>query len=299
MGLDSMEMKWYVLQAFSGYENKVKQTLEDTIKREGLEDSFGEILVPTEEVLEIKEGQKKRTERKYFPGYVMIKMDLNDNTWHKVKSSPKVLGFVGGTSDKPVPLENSEAENLIKSIHLFKNLLNLNKNKLIFSSTASLYKSSNGSMVTEESELAPQSPYAKTKLAIEMVLEDFANAYGLESIALRYFNPIGADPKMRSGPYFENPTHVVGKLIESTNSKNNIFRITGTDWNTRDGTGIRDYIHVWDLAQAHIAAVEYFDKIVNVFLLIDQERLCLDGSKQFQRHWRSEIQNRNLLSRNC
>ena len=68
---------------------------------------------------------------------------------------------------------------------------------------------------------------------------------------------------MRSGPYFENPTHVVGKLIESTNSKNNVFRITGTDWNTRDGTGIRDYIHVWDLAQAHIAAVEYFDKIVN------------------------------------
>ena len=104
-------MKWYVLQAYSGYENKVKQTLEDMIKREGLEDSFGEILVPTEEVLEIKEGQKKRSERKYFPGYVMIKMDLNDNTWHKVKNSPKVLGFVGGTSDKPVPLENSEAEN--------------------------------------------------------------------------------------------------------------------------------------------------------------------------------------------
>ena len=116
MELISTDMKWYVLQAYSGYENKVKQSLEDMIKREGLEDSFGEILVPTEEVLEIKEGQKKRSERKYFPGYVMIKMDLNDNTWHKVKSSPKVLDFVGGTSDKPVPLENSEAENLIKSI---------------------------------------------------------------------------------------------------------------------------------------------------------------------------------------
>ena len=99
MELISTDMKWYVLQAYSGYENKVKQSLEDMIKREGLEDSFGEILVPTEEVLEIKEGQKKRSERKYFPGYVMIKMDLNDNTWHKVKSSPKVLGFVGGTSD--------------------------------------------------------------------------------------------------------------------------------------------------------------------------------------------------------
>ena len=109
MESDKVEMKWYVLQAFSGFENKVKQTLEDTIKREGLEKSFGEILVPTEEVLEIKEGQKKRTERKYFPGYVMIKMDLNDHTWHMVKNSPKVLGFVGGTGDKPIPLGQNEA----------------------------------------------------------------------------------------------------------------------------------------------------------------------------------------------
>ena len=117
MELDkAMEMKWYVLQAFSGYENKVKQTLEDSIKREGLEKSFGEILVPTEEVLEIKEGQKKRTERKYFPGYVMIKMDLNDDTWHLVKNSPKVLGFVGGTGDRPIPLPSGEAENLIQSM---------------------------------------------------------------------------------------------------------------------------------------------------------------------------------------
>ena len=116
MESDKVEMKWYVLQAFSGFENKVKQTLEDTIKREGLEKSFGEILVPTEEVLEIKEGQKKRTERKYFPGYVMIKMDLNDHTWHMVKNSPKVLGFVGGTGDKPIPLGQNEAENLIQSM---------------------------------------------------------------------------------------------------------------------------------------------------------------------------------------
>ena len=112
----NINMKWYVLQAYSGYENKVKQTLEDTIKREGLEKSFGEILVPTEEVLEIKEGQKKRTERKYFPGYVMIKMEMNDSTWHLVKSSPKVLGFVGNTGDKPIPLPANEAANLIQSM---------------------------------------------------------------------------------------------------------------------------------------------------------------------------------------
>ena len=153
-------------------------------------------------------------------------------------------------------------ENLIKSIHLFKNLLALNNLKLIFSSTASLYKSVDGSMLTEESELSPQSPYAKTKLAIEMVLEDFSKAYNLEVISLRYFNPIGADPKMRSGPHLANPTHIVGKLVESAKSKNSTFTITGTNWNTRDGTGIRDYIHVWDLAQAHVSAVEYFDKII-------------------------------------
>ena len=109
-------MDWYVLQTFSGYENKVKITLEDRIKRSGLEDSFEEILVPTEEVLEIKEGKKKRSERKYFPGYVMIKMDMNDETWHLVKDAPQVLGFIGGTSDKPVPLKQSEADNLIQSM---------------------------------------------------------------------------------------------------------------------------------------------------------------------------------------
>ena len=109
-------MDWYVLQAFSGYENKVKLTLEDRIRRSGLEKSFEEILVPTEEVLEIKEGKKKRSERKYFPGYVMIKMDMNDETWHLVKNAPQVLGFIGGTSDKPVPLKQSESDNLIQSM---------------------------------------------------------------------------------------------------------------------------------------------------------------------------------------
>ena len=109
-------MDWYVLQAFSGYENKVKLTLEDRIRRSGLEKSFEEILVPTEEVLEIKEGKKKRSERKYFPGYVMIKMDMNDETWHLVKNAPQVLGFIGGTSDKQVPLKQPEADNLIQSM---------------------------------------------------------------------------------------------------------------------------------------------------------------------------------------
>ncbi|MBI15632.1 MAG: UDP-glucose 4-epimerase GalE [Chloroflexi bacterium] len=153
-------------------------------------------------------------------------------------------------------------ENLIKSIQLFNNLLTLGQTRLIFSSTASLYKSSDGTMVTEKSELLPQSPYARTKMSIEMVLKDFSNSYNFKAISLRYFNPIGADPKMRTGPHTQNPSHVVGKLIESINSESNIFTITGTNWNTRDGTGIRDYVHVWDLAQAHVSAIEYFDNIV-------------------------------------
>ena len=99
----NVDMKWYVLQAYSGYENKVKQTLEDTIKREGLEDSFGEILVPTEEVLEIKEGQKKRTERKYFPGYVLIKSEMDNNIYHMIKNIQKVTGFLG-TTGNPTPV---------------------------------------------------------------------------------------------------------------------------------------------------------------------------------------------------
>lgn len=117
MELDNkVAMKWYVLQSFSGFEKKVKLALEDRIKRSGFENSFEQILVPTEEVLEIKEGQKKRSERKYFPGYVMIKMELNDDTWHLVRNTPKVLGFVGASSDRPVPLGKNEVENLIQSM---------------------------------------------------------------------------------------------------------------------------------------------------------------------------------------
>tara|TARA_B100000029_G_scaffold495879_1_gene561416 strand:- start:648 stop:1181 length:534 start_codon:yes stop_codon:yes gene_type:complete len=111
-----MGMKWYVLQSFSGYEKKVKSSLEDRIKRSGFDKLFEEILVPTEEVLEIKDDKQKRTERKYFPGYVMIKMELNDDTWHLVRNTPKVLGFVGGSGDKPIPLAQTEADTLKRSM---------------------------------------------------------------------------------------------------------------------------------------------------------------------------------------
>jgi UDP-glucose 4-epimerase len=97
---------------------------------------------------------------------------------------------------------------------------------------------------------------------LEMVLRDFSHAYGLKGIALRYFNPIGADPQMRSGMHIEKPSHILGKLVEVALGELPEFSITGTNWPTRDGTGIRDYIHVWDLAMAHIKAVEKFDAVI-------------------------------------
>lgn len=155
-------------------------------------------------------------------------------------------------------------ENVAKSISLFKNLTDLNCNRIVFSSSASLYDIAPNFMVTESSPIKPSSPYAKTKFMMEMVLEDYCAAYNLKGIALRYFNPIGADPKMRSGQYVQNPSHVLGKLVQVALGKLPEFQITGTKWSTRDGSGIRDYIHVWDLALAHVKAVENFDFAFNL-----------------------------------
>ena len=97
---------------------------------------------------------------------------------------------------------------------------------------------------------------------MEMVLKDFCKAYGLNAIALRYFNPIGADPKMRTGLHIQYPSHLIGKLVSVALGHEEVFNLTGVDWPTRDGSGLRDYIHVWDLAQAHLKAVENFEKAI-------------------------------------
>lgn len=111
-----MSKHWYVVHAYSQYENKVKLSLLDHIKRHDMEDQFGEILVPTEEVVEVKEGQRKTTERKFFPGYVLVHMEMNDDTWHLVKSVPKVMGFIGGTASKPAPISDAEAANILNRV---------------------------------------------------------------------------------------------------------------------------------------------------------------------------------------
>ncbi|HEY3344261.1 MAG TPA: UDP-glucose 4-epimerase GalE [Anaerolineaceae bacterium] len=151
-------------------------------------------------------------------------------------------------------------DNVANSLELFKNLNDLGCRRIVFSSSASIYDVVPGFMVTESAPLKPSSPYARTKFMMEMILQDMCSAYPMRGIALRYFNPIGADPKMRSGIHVKNPTHVLGKLVDTALGKIPEFGITGTDWPTRDGTGIRDYIHVWDLARAHVLAVEQFDR---------------------------------------
>ncbi len=111
-----MAMRWFVVHAYSGFENRVKQSLLERIERSGMQDKFGEIMVPTEEVVEMREGQKRRSERKFFPGYVLVQMDMDDDTWHMVKDVPKVLGFIGGTSDRPAPITDKEADAILQRV---------------------------------------------------------------------------------------------------------------------------------------------------------------------------------------
>ncbi len=109
-------MRWYVVQTYSNYENQVKRSLEERIKQAGLEKHFGKILVPTEEVIEMRMGQRRKTDRKFFPGYVLVQMEMNDETWHLVRSVPHVLGFIGGTPEKPAPISDKEAEAILARV---------------------------------------------------------------------------------------------------------------------------------------------------------------------------------------
>ncbi len=111
-----MAKRWYVLHAFSGFEKKVKTALEERIQLRGLEEKFGRILVPSEEVVEMRSGQKRKSERKFFPGYVLVEMELDDDSWHLVKETPRVMGFIGGTADKPAPITDAEAQAILNRI---------------------------------------------------------------------------------------------------------------------------------------------------------------------------------------
>jgi transcription termination/antitermination protein NusG len=111
-----MSMRWYVVHVYSGFEKSVQRALAERIQRSGMQEKFGQVLVPMEEVVEMKAGQKNISERKFFPGYLLVQLDLDDESWHLVKSTPKVTGFVGGTSTKPTPISDKEVENILKQV---------------------------------------------------------------------------------------------------------------------------------------------------------------------------------------
>jgi transcriptional antiterminator NusG len=111
-----MALQWYVVHAYSNFEHKVKESLVERVRRAGLQERFGEILVPTEEVVEMREGQRRKSERKFFPGYVLVQMEMDDETWHLVKEVPKVLGFIGGSSDRPAPITDKEAQAILNRV---------------------------------------------------------------------------------------------------------------------------------------------------------------------------------------
>ena len=111
-----MAKRWYVIHAYSGFEKHVMRSLRERVQLNGMDDLFGEILVPTEEVVEMREGKKRKSERKFYPGYVLVQMEMTDETWHLVKSTPRAMGFIGGTPDKPAPITEKEADAILQRV---------------------------------------------------------------------------------------------------------------------------------------------------------------------------------------
>jgi UDP-glucose 4-epimerase len=152
--------------------------------------------------------------------------------------------------------------NVAKSLEMVEHLLRNGCERMLFSSSAAIYSPGADLSVDETSPIGPTSPYARTKAVCEQMFADIAAAAPLKLMSLRYFNPIGADPRLRTGLQVREPTHALGRLILAMQA-GEPFRITGTDYPTRDGTGIRDYVHVWDLAEAHLRALGAFDQVLS------------------------------------
>ncbi len=152
-------------------------------------------------------------------------------------------------------------ENVAKSIDFIGSVLRNGCTRYLFSSSAAIYGPGDDFSVDEASPLAPSSPYARSKVMMEEILEDTTVATPLRAISLRYFNPVGADPQLRTGLQVRRPTHLLGKLLTAAENDEE-FLLTGVNWPTRDGSGIRDFIHVWDLARAHVRALQRFDTVL-------------------------------------
>ncbi|MFB6557779.1 MULTISPECIES: UDP-glucose 4-epimerase GalE [unclassified Streptomyces] len=151
--------------------------------------------------------------------------------------------------------------NVAKSLEFVAHLLRNGCSRMIFSSSASIYREGDDLTVDESSPIDAKSPYARTKAVCEAMFADIAASQPIKILSLRYFNPIGADPKMRTGLQLRHPSHALGKMIQAMENGSE-FCVTGTTYGTRDGSGIRDYVHVWDLASAHVAALTQFDTLL-------------------------------------
>jgi UDP-glucose 4-epimerase len=158
--------------------------------------------------------------------------------------------------------------NVVKSLDFVTHLLRNGCGRLIFSSSAAVYRVGEDLTVDEDSPIEPCSPYGRSKAMCEAIFADIASARPIHVLSLRYFNLIGADPKMRTGLQLRRPTHALGQMVSAW-QEGVPFLITGTDYPTRDGSGIRDYIHVWDLAAAHLAALADFDALPRPALAIN------------------------------
>ena len=207
--------------------------------------------------------------RQFAAGRIFYEADIADRAvlWRIVEEHPDISCTIHCAASIVVPESVAKPyayyhNNVVKSLELYDTLVELGRPRVVFSSSGSLYAPSDTFEVHEESPLAPASPYARTKHVMEMAMADIAAATDLRAIMLRYFNPIGSDPDYRSGIYDRVPSFVLGRLVAAVRGDIDGFAITGTDLPTRDGTGIRDYIHVWDLAQAHVVAVERFDDVL-------------------------------------
>lgn len=209
------------------------------------------------------------TNRKFYQGDIADKkliekiFEENEDIEFAIHCAEKAA--VSASVENPYVYYN---ENVFKSMELFKNLCDAGCKKIIFESSAAIYDDVPGYMVTEKSPIKPRSPFARTKYITEMILKDFCKAYDMKCIVLRFFNPIGADPKSRCGVTEKTSTNIISKLIKILEGKENTFLINGSDWGTRDGTCMRDYVHVRDVAYANIKAIENFD---NAFIKAGKE----------------------------
>lgn len=167
--------RWYVVHAYSGFEKLVQRALVERIARAGMQDKFGQILVPIEEVVEMKGGQKHTSERKFFPGYVLVEMDMDDESWHLVKSTPKVTGFVGGTATKPTPISDKEVD---KIMHQMQEGVEKPRPKVLFEA-GELVRVKEGPF-TDFNGMVEEVNYEKSRLRVSVTIFGRATPVELE-----------------------------------------------------------------------------------------------------------------------